>query len=132
MQRPMTAAMALTVLALAGAAVAEEKANPNGTFTWKYSNQTAVHTLKLKLDGEKLTGSIKSFQSAPESPIEDATYKDGIVTFKHTYKGRDGQKIVASYAGTVTEDGIKGMIEIKHPERTNSIKWDSKRVETPP
>jgi hypothetical protein len=132
MKRPMTTAMALIVLTLAGATVAEDKANPTGTWTWKFSNQTGIHTLKLKLDGEKLTGSIKNYQNDLKTPIEDAAYKDGMVSFKHTYKARDGQKMVASYTGTVTEDTIKGTIEFKHPDRTRSIDWEAKREEELP
>jgi len=123
---------ALAVLTLAAAAMAEDKASPEGTFTWKYKNQSAVHTLKLKLEGEKLTGTLKNFQDDREWPIEDAAYKDGVVSFKHSYKGRGGPQLVASYTGTVSKDGIRGKIDIKHPDQTRSIDWDAKRVENLP
>jgi len=131
MKRSIKTAVALTMLSLAGATVAQDRASPTGTWTWRFSNQSAVHTLKIKLDGDKLTGSIKSFQSDRESPIEDATYKDGIVSFKHTYKARDGETMVASYSGTVTDGGIKGTIEFKHPDQTRSIDWDARREKLP-
>jgi hypothetical protein len=108
--------------------LAENEADPSGTFTWRFANQSAVQTLKLKLDGGKLTGTIKNSQSAPESPIEDAAFKNGAVSFKHTYKARDGKTTVANYTGTITPNGIKGTIEIKHPDRTISREWDANRV----
>jgi hypothetical protein len=132
MKRPVVPTMVLVVLTLAGTSAAEEKAKPDGTFTWKYKNQSAVHTLKLKLEGEKLTGTLKNFQDDREWPIEDAAYKDGVVSFKHSYKGRGGPQLVSSYTGTVSKDGIKGKIDIKHPDHTRSIDWDAKRVEKLP
>lgn len=128
MNRSMAVAVAAAVLTLASVAAAEDKADPVGTWKWKFFNQSAVHTLKLKLDADKLTGSIQNYQNSREASIEDAAYKDGMVSFKHTYKGRDGQQIVASYTGTVEGDTINGTIEIQHPERKRTIDWAADRM----
>ena len=128
MRRVIAIWVVLAVVGMANVATAEGPAEPTGTWNWRYFNQNAVHTLKLKLEGDKLTGTIQSYQNGRESPIEDAAYKGGIVTFKHTYKGRDDQDIVANYSGTVAGDRIKGTIEIRHPERKQTIDWDADRI----
>ena len=125
---PILTAVWTMLLACAHPAVAENEANPRGTWTWKFANQSAVHSLKLDLDGEKLTGTIKNSQSAPESPIENAAFKNGTVSFKQTYTTRLGQKAVANYVGTFAENTITGTIEFKHPDRTLSREWIATRV----
>src|SRR4051812_42690008 len=78
-------AMAL-VLGLVGAAAADDKAKADPTGTWKWTvefgGQQREQTLKLKLEGDKLTGSMVGRNQ--ETPIEDARYKDGEVSFKVT------------------------------------------------
>lgn len=118
----------VTVASFAAHSAANNDADPTGVWTWKFSNQSAIHTLKLKLDGQKLTGTIKNSQSSPESPIEDATFENGSVRFKQTYKTRGGPQAVASYVGTLRENRLKGTIEYKHPDRTLSREWDANRV----
>jgi hypothetical protein len=117
----------LVLFVFTNMAAAADQADPTGAWTWKYANQSAVHTLKLKLEGDKLTGSIQDYQNGPESPIEDAAFKDGIVTFKHMYKNREGLKSVASYTGTITGDTIKGTTEFKHPDQTLVRDWQATR-----
>ena len=128
MPRLIAISVVLAVIGMAHAVMAEVKTDPTGAWQWKLLNESAVHTLKLKLEGDKLTGSIQSYKNDRESPIEGAAYKDGIVTFKHTYKRRDGQQIVASYSGTVAGDRIKGTIEFRHPERKQTIDWDADQI----
>ena len=118
----------LVVLVVVTTAMAKGPADPTGTWQWKLGNQSAVHTLKLKLEGDKLSGTIQSYQNARESPIEEAAYKDGNVTFKHAYKNRAGQISIASYTGTVSGDTIEGKIEFKHPEQMISSVWYATRT----
>ena len=70
------------VLAFAGLARAEDKPNPTGT--WKYTadvnGQSIDVTIKLKLEGDKLTGTLSVLDM--ESKIEDGKYRDGEVSFK--------------------------------------------------
>jgi len=131
MKRPMAAAVALAVLTWAGHAVAENGADPTGTWKWRLSNQSADNTLKLRLEGNKLTGSMLRRTKQEEVPIEEATCKVGMVSFKVnvTSERGDGLKIVIKFTGTVSGDRIKGTIEFKHPDRTISRDWDARRVE---
>ena len=122
-------ALSLAVLGIVNVAATDDVADPTGAWQWKYANQSAVHTLKLKLEGPRLTGTIKNFASQRESPIEDASFKDGIVSFKYTYTARGNDATsVASYLGKVSGDTIKGTVEFKHPDRTLSRDWYAERV----
>jgi hypothetical protein len=46
-------------------ATAQEHADPTGTWTWTFPNQSAIWALELLLQGDQLMGSIKHSQSAP-------------------------------------------------------------------
>jgi hypothetical protein len=114
--------------ATAGLARAEDKPDPTGT--WKYSfmagNQTREATFKLKLDGDKLTGAVLGRDNR-ETPIEDAKYKDGEVSFKVT-RERGGNKTVSKYSGKVSGDTLKGKIEFERDGQTQSRDFEAKRV----
>ena len=68
-------------------------------------------TLKLKLDGDKLSGTILG-RDGKENPIQDPAYKDGDVSFK-VVRERNGNKVTASYSGKVSGDTIKGKIQVE-------------------
>ena len=108
-------AAVVCVLALAGMARAEDKPNPTGT--WKYTvdvdGQSLDVTIKLKLDGDKLTGAVSIADT--ETKIEDAKYKDGEVTFK-IQRERNGQKITQHYSAKVSGDTLKGKTEFDRGE----------------
>ena len=117
-------------LGLGGIAQAEE--NPTGTWKWTANfrnnpnnNQPREQTLKLKLDGDKLTGAMVG-RNDRETAIEDATWKDGEVTFKVT-RERNGNKMVSKYKGKVTGDTLKGTIESDRDGQTRSRDWEAKR-----
>jgi hypothetical protein len=75
------AATLVCVVVLAGIANADGKADPMGI--WKYTadvnGQSIDVTIKLKLDGDKLTGTVSVTDS--ETKIEDGKFKDGEVSF---------------------------------------------------
>src|SRR5882762_401448 len=78
MKRLLVAPIVLAIVAMAGIARAED---PSGTWKWTATqggNSREV-TLKLKLDGDKLTGSISGRNADTE--ISDGTYKDGDISF---------------------------------------------------
>src|SRR5713226_9502874 len=108
MRRLTAAALVLAAAALVGGARADDKPNPTGTWKWtvKINDQSVDLSLKLKLDGDKLTGTYVG-RDNKETPIEDATYKDGDLSFKVT-RERDGQKFVINYKGKVSGDTITG------------------------
>jgi hypothetical protein len=123
MRHLLTATLVLAVAGLVGAVRAEDKPNPTGTWKWTTTagGQSRETTLKLKLEGDKLTGAIVGRNG--ETPIEDAFYKDGIVSFKVT-RERKGQKFTMEYHGKISGDTIKGKTEAG---RGRSRDWEAKR-----
>jgi len=127
MKRLAVAAMFLVCAGFVGTAQADDKASPTGTWKWKAGtgNRAREVTLKLKLDGDKLTGSMVGRNN--DTPIEDAKFKDGEVSFKVT-RERNGQKTTTSYSGKVSGDTIKGKAESERDGKTQSRDWEAKRA----
>jgi hypothetical protein len=127
MKRLATVALVLTFAALVGAARADDKADPTGTWKWKVTinGQERERTLKLKLDGDKLTGTMLG-RNNQETPIEDATCKGGDISFKVT-RERNGQKFTTKYTGKLSGDTIKGKAESERDGQTNSVDWEAMR-----
>src|SRR5262249_9503146 len=88
--------------------------------------QTREQTLTLKLDGDKLTGTMPGRNNA-ETKIEDGKYKDGEVTFKVT-REFNGQKFTAKYTAKVSGDTLKGKIETERDGQTQTRELEAKRV----
>jgi hypothetical protein len=124
MKRLVVAAL---VLAVAGVARADDKPNPTGTWKWTvtFNDQKRDFAVKLKMDGDKLTGAFVG-PDGKESPIEDATYKDGEVAFKVT-RERQGNKFTIKYKGKVSGDTLKGKSEFERNGETQSRDWEAKR-----
>jgi hypothetical protein len=125
---------AMTRLALAGlmllvisSSVAVAADDPTGTWKWSatFNNQTRESTLKLKLEGDKLTGTMVG-RNNQETPIESATYKDGEVAFSVT-RERNNQKFTTKYSGKLSGDTIKGKQEFSRDGQSQSRDWEAKR-----
>ena len=112
---------------LAGGRPADDKPNPTGT--WKYTadvgGQSFEVTIKLKLEGDKLTGTVTVADM--ESKIEDAKYKDGKVSFT-VNREFNGDKIVLKYEGTIKGDTFKGKRDLERDGETNTREIEAKRV----
>jgi hypothetical protein len=119
-------AAVVCLLALAGLACADDKPNPTGT--WKYTadagGQSIDVTIKLKLDGDKLTGTVSAGDN--ESKIEDAKYKDGEASFKVVFDF-NGTKVSIKYKGTVKGDTFKGKRDIERDGETMTREFEAKR-----
>ena len=117
----------LTAVAIVGVAHAEKKSDATGTWTWEVNvgGQTRQMTLKLKSDGDKLTGAMIG-RNGQETQIEDGTIKDGEVSFTVT-RERNGQKSTMKYSGKVIGDTIKGKVEFERDGQTQSRDWEAKR-----
>jgi hypothetical protein len=103
------AVLTAAVLALSvSAASALSAGDPSGTWKWSIerNGQKFESTLKLKLEGDKLTGTISGRQGA-ESPIEEASFKDDTVSFSVT-RERNGNKVTTKYSGKLSGDTITG------------------------
>ena len=120
-------ATVICVLAVAGLARAEDKPNPNGT--WKYTadvnGQSIDVTIKLKLDGDKLTGSLTVLDM--ETKIEDAKYSNGDVSFT-VNRDMNGNKLTLKYKGKITGDTFKGKRELELDGQTNTREFEAKRA----
>ena len=105
----------------------EKKLDATGTWKWtiEINGQTFEPVLKLKQDGEKLTGTITG-RNGNEIEIQDGKVKDGEVSFK-VVRERDGQKFTMSYKGKLAADTIKGKIEFERDGETQSFDWEAKR-----
>ena len=120
---------AVAVLGFAVPAPADDKKpDPTGTWKWEveFNGQKREQTLKLKLDGDKLTGGMVG-RNNQETKIEDGTFKDGEVSFKVT-RERNGQKFTTKYTGKVAGDTLKGKAESERDGKTQSRDWEAKRA----
>ncbi len=108
---------------------AEKKVDPTGTWTWEIPVQdgnTIKRSVKLKLQGDKLTGTTTNFEGA-EQPIEAAKLKGDEISFQYTVDF-GGNKFVPKYSGKVDGDKIVGEVKIDRDGETTSRKWEAKRV----
>jgi hypothetical protein len=127
MKRFVAAAFVLALVAPLGVARADDKPNPAGTWKWtiEVGNNKRDVTLKLKLEDGKLTGTISGRNT--DSPIEDATFKDGQVTFSVS-RDRMGKKVTTKYTGKIDGDTIKGKREFEDRDgKPQSADWEAKR-----
>jgi hypothetical protein len=128
MKKLVATAMVVVFAGLTAPVQGADKPNPTGTWKWEvsFNNRKFEVTLKLKLEGDKLTGVLPGRQGR-ETKIEDGTFKDGTVSFKVT-REREGQKFTSTYSGKVTGDTIKGKIESERNGQKRSRDWEAKRV----
>jgi hypothetical protein len=128
MRRLTAVAFVLAVGGLAGVARADDKSGPSGTWKWsgpaRPGGRARESTLKLKVDGDKVTGTISTRDG--EVAIEDGTYKNGEVSFKATIQGQGGQSMTRKFHGKVSGDEIKGKIEGSRGGQSRD--WIAKRA----
>lgn len=121
-------ALAAVVLAVIGVANLARGAD-DATGTWKWSatfnNNTVEQTLKLKVEGDKLTGSMLG-RDNQETKITDATIKGNEIAFTVT-REVGGQTRTTKYKGTVSGDTIKGKIARDRDGKTTETDWEAKR-----
>ena len=109
------AAVLASVLAITLALHAQEKKSAVVSGTWKYSYQgfggnDVEVTIKLKQDGDKLTGTITQPPQNQEVEIKDGMVKDDKVSFKVVGEF-GGQTRTTTYTGTLSGDSLKGKSE---------------------
>lgn len=92
MRRREFLALALAIVAAAGIAHAADKPDPTGTWKWSvtFNDQKRDMTLKLKLNGDKFSGSMVG-RDGTDRAIDDPVFKDGEVSFSVT-RERNGMK----------------------------------------
>lgn len=117
----------LCLVSLFVAATARAAEDPTGTWKWTSmrGGQSRESTLKLKLEGDKLTGAMLGRNDA-ETAISDATYKDGELSFSVT-REVNNNKFTTKYTGKISGDTIKGQIETERNGEKRSRDWEAKR-----
>ena len=98
--------------------------NAAGTWKWSLAGQNGDTILKLKQDGEKLTGSYTNQFGKAE--ITDGSFKNGDITFK-VKREFNGQAFVIKYSGKLSGDKITGKCEFDVNGETRALKWEAKR-----
>ncbi len=123
------AAISLFIASLSAPVMAAEKANATGTWKWtaqgRGGGQPMEITLKLKQEGEKLTGAL--IRNEQETAISEGKIKDNTLSFQTSVE-RGGQTFVSKYQGKLDGDIIKGTIESERQGQKNTREWEAKRV----
>ena len=132
MQRNLTAIVhwaVCLIFAIGVLAKAEDKkADPSGTWKWSFTGQggqTRETTLKLKLEGEKLTGTVSG--RGGETAIAEAKLKGEEISFQVT-REFNGNKVTTKYNGKISGDTIKGKMEFERDGQAQSRDWEAKRA----
>ena len=116
--------LAVAVVASVGVVQAED-----ATGTWKWSatfnNNTVESTLKLKQEGEKLTGTYVG-RNNTETPIEEGAIKDNMLSFKVT-REFNGNKFTMKYSGKLSGDTITGKTSFDRDGQSQDRDWEAKR-----
>jgi hypothetical protein len=124
----------LALSALQGQAQ-DKKVDPTGTWSWTTAGRNGgadrTNSLKLKLEGEKLTGALTSpgFQGGDptDTAIEEGKLKADEVSFTVT-RDINGNKFVSKYSGKISGDAITGKIEMDRGDgNPTSRDWAAKR-----
>jgi hypothetical protein len=136
--------LALTSLTLRATA-GDDQSTADPTGTWKVtvsSTNTQAHpagqTLKLKLDGGTLTGTL-SYYSSPtvngktrvsELPITEAKLQGSNISFNFTHPpaAGNGPNATYSYQGKISGDTIKGTFTMEWMGQTRARGWEAKRL----
>jgi len=102
----------LGLLVLLTTLVCSARAEDKATGTWKWTQSFGGNdreiVLKLKQDGDKVTGTVTGFQG--DDKIEDGKVDGDKVTFKVTGEF-GGSKRITTYTLTISGDAIKGKAE---------------------
>jgi hypothetical protein len=101
----------------------------SATGLWKWvlvteSGDSHDLSLKLKQDGEKLTGVV--ILGDNEIPISEGLVKDNEVSLKVT-REQDGKTQISTFKGTLEGDTIKGKIDSDWSGEKRNYPWNAKR-----
>lgn len=124
MKRLVAAAILLALVCFLNTARAAE--DPTGTWKWTstFNNNTIESSAKLKVEGDKLTGTYIG-RNNTETPITNGTFKDNTVKFD-VVREFNGNKFTIKYSGTISGDTIKGKTEFDR-DGVQSRDWEAKR-----
>jgi hypothetical protein len=108
---------------------AVQAADVNGTWTWTTPGRNGgperKSVLKLKTEGDKLTGTINGRQE--DIKISDGKVTGDEVSFKVSRTGQNGNTFTQKYTGKVSGDSIKGKVSFERNGEEQSRDWEAKR-----
>ncbi len=113
---------------LLGLTATAKAADPNGVWKWKFATQNGQEfelSLKLKAEGDKLTGAV-TLPMGDEIEIKNGAFKDDQVSFETSVE-RNGNTFTTKYKGKVDGDTIKGTTERERNGEVMSREWEAKR-----
>jgi hypothetical protein len=117
------------VAGFAGASQADDKdAKATGTWTWTFKRQDGeevTSTLKVKQEGEKLTGKLDSFGSEVDVQ-EGKVDKDGNLSFQVS-REFGGNTVTIKYKGKVDGDTMKLTSEFERDGEVRKREFEAKR-----
>jgi hypothetical protein len=119
---------AVGFIVILGSGAAALAADVTGTWKWtvEFGGEAMERSVKLKQDGDKLTGTYVGRDGA-ETPIEDGKVSGDKISFKVT-REFGGNKVVLTYTGKLTDDTIKGETKFERDGETQSREWEAKRA----
>ena len=123
--------LAAFTLAFAGLNSAALAAEHNLAGTWKASfttpdGQAIESTLKLKQDGDKLSGVVIG-RNGNETPLNEITLTGDQLSLK-LIRERNGETVTTKVAAKLTDDNLKGKIESNFGGENHTMDWEAKRV----
>ena len=134
-QNSLASFIKVAAFAVFTAAVVAMAADPAGTWTWSTPGRNGgperKTTLKLKVDGDKLTGTLsnpgRGGGAATETEISDGKVKGDEVSFSVT-REFNGNKMTSKYTGKLSADAIKGKISFENRNgEAQTRDWEAKR-----
>jgi hypothetical protein len=126
--RLLSAAAVAVTLVWFQSASAATAADATGTWKWQatFGGNTVDITLKLKQDGEKLTGAISGREGTPDTDIKDGKIVNGAISFS-VVREFNGNTNTQTYNGKLEGDSIKGKtVRERNGEKMESD-WEAKR-----
>src|SRR5579883_1130958 len=117
--------LAALVVACAGLAGPARAADDDPTGTWQWTTPKGVGTIRLKLEGTKVTGVL--VRKAGDLKVEDGIFKGGAISFRVPGGTPGGQPMVHMYQGKLVGDTIKGSATIVLPDQVVAGDWEAKR-----
>jgi len=123
------AALALAFALIINSPLSAAQQNLAGT--WKASfatpnGQTIESTLKIKQDGDKLSGVVIG-RNGNETPFDEITLTGDQLSLR-LIRERNGEKVTTKVAAKVTGDDLKGKIESNYGGENHTMDWEAKRV----
>ena len=112
----------------------DKKVDPSGTYVWTQAGRNGgpdrTNSLTLKLDGDKLTGSLtapgRGGAAAAATPIADGKVAGTNVTFV-VVREFNGNSMTNKYSGALADGSIKGKIEgVNQNGDPTSRDWEAK------